>query len=78
MTDWNLSDTRVRDNEDLTEGFYVYPEEDVKEFIRRLKDSIEREIKEAEKFNTSASIQSRYVYTMVLSLIDKLAGEKLL
>ena len=61
MSEWNLSDKR----EPYLEHYYppLYNEEDVQEFIRRLKEVIPT---------------GRIWAHNVISTIDKLAGEKLI
>ena len=71
-TKFNLSNLRICD-----ELGYSYDEDDVKEFIRRLKVPIILEIKEAEKNNTPSTQTARILLRRIIREIDKLAGDDL-
>lgn len=77
--EFNLGDKEIYADEFRTRGKtyeegMVYPKQDVKEFIRRLKETYEESIKLALSFNKTeiaSNIRNRIME------IDKLAGDKL-
>ncbi len=67
MEEFNLSDKRCVDA-DMMYPNVVYSEQDVKEFIKKLKE-------EVGKLNREIHFQE---YILVYRIIDKLAGDKLI
>ena len=67
--DFCLSDKRIEEGFSESMSWYHYKEEDVKEFVRRLKEEIKKFDYKGLKLDTT--------YLKVKNLIDKLAGEKL-
>ena len=75
MKEFNLSEKRI---EIIEEGFFVYPEKDVKEFIKRDWDITNYFLWDLLRNNFNVSIE--WIEKMITELKikkDKLAGDKL-
>lgn len=72
--EFNLSNESCYAYNNLGELSMMYLEEDVKEFIRLLKDAMNKDIEFCKKADILPSIHPR----RVIELIDKLAGDKLI